>query len=56
MSFQQLSAQLRVIRSQMPRVASERAYAQMDRLMGRTTSNDPKKSGQPSVTGPKRTA
>lgn len=55
MSFQQLSAKLRQIRSEMPRVTSERAYAQMDRLMGRTTSSDPKKSGQPSVSGPKRT-
>lgn len=54
MSFQQLSAKLRQIRSEMPRVTSERAYAQMDRLMGRTTSSDPKKSGQPSVSGPKR--
>ncbi|MCE2694918.1 MAG: hypothetical protein LW645_11740 [Verrucomicrobiaceae bacterium] len=55
MSFQQLSAKLRQIRSEMPRVTSERAYAQMDRLMGRTTSSAPKKSGQSSVTGPKRT-
>ena len=34
MTFQQLSAKLRQIRSQMPRVTSERAYAQMDLLMG----------------------
>ncbi len=54
MSFQQLSAQLRVIRSQMPRVASERAYAQMDHLMGRTISTAPKTSGLPSAPGPVR--
>ena len=41
MSFQQLSAKLRQIRSEMPRVSSERAYAQMDLLMGRATSSPP---------------
>ncbi|MBK8037405.1 MAG: hypothetical protein IPK22_09760 [Verrucomicrobiaceae bacterium] len=56
MSFQQLSAKLRQIRSQMPRVTSERAYAQMDHLMGRTTSSDPKKNGQLSANGPKPAA
>jgi hypothetical protein len=56
MSFQQLSAKLRQIRSEMPRVTSERAYAQMDHLMGRTTSSAPKKNGQPSVSGPKHAA
>gem|GEM_PF-1809583 len=55
-STQQLSAKLRLIRSQMPRVTSERAYAQMDHLMGRTNSSAPKKSGQPSERGPKRVA
>jgi hypothetical protein len=56
MSFQQLSAKLRQIRSQMPRVTSERAYAQMDHLMGRTTSSGLKKNGQLSATGPKPAA
>lgn len=56
MSFQQLSAKLRQIRSQMPRVTSERAYAQMDHLMGRTTSSDLKKNGQLSANGPKPAA
>lgn len=56
MSFQQLSAKLRQIRSQMLRVTSERAYAQMDHLMGRTTPSDPKKSGQLSANGPKPAA
>lgn len=56
MSFQQLSAKLRQIRSEMPRVTSERAYAQMDHLMGRTTSSAPKKNGQTFVSGPKNAA
>lgn len=55
MNFQQLSAKLRQIRSEMPRVTSERAYAQMDLLMGRTSSSAPKKNGQPFVSGQKRT-
>jgi hypothetical protein len=33
MRFDQLSQQLREVRSQMPRVSSEEAYAQMDRLL-----------------------
>ncbi len=33
MSFDQLSQKLRQVRSQMPRVSSEEAYAQMDRLL-----------------------
>ena len=33
MSFDQLAQQLREVRSQMPRVSSEEAYAQMDRLL-----------------------
>lgn len=32
MSFDQLSQRLRQARSRMPRVSSEKAYAQMDRL------------------------
>ncbi|HBJ86802.1 MAG TPA: hypothetical protein DDZ88_23685 [Verrucomicrobiales bacterium] len=46
MSLQQLSTKLRLIRSQMPRVTSERAYAQMDHLMGRTISSDSRSSEQ----------
>lgn len=38
MTLKELSAKLRQIRSEMPRVTSEQAYAQMDRLMGRTNS------------------
>lgn len=49
MSFQQLSAMLREIRSKMPRVTSESAYAQMDHLMGRRTSTVPKTNGQHSM-------
>ena len=36
MTLEELSAKLRQVRSQMPRVTREQAYAQMDHLMGRT--------------------
>ena len=59
MTFQQLSARLRQVRSAMPRRTSEEAYAQMQRLMENpvptTISTDPKKNGLSSSSGPRRT-
>ncbi len=52
MSFDQLSQKLRQVRSQMPRVNSEKAYAQMDRLLAaQKTSTAPKQSGGSSKNG-----
>lgn len=52
MSFDQLSQKLRRVRSQMPRVSSEAAYAQMDRLLAaQRTSTATKKSGDSSKNG-----
>ena len=52
MSFDQLSQKLRQVRSQMPRVSSEEAYAQMDRLLAaQKTSTAPKKNGDSSKRG-----
>ncbi len=52
MSFDQLSQRLRQVRSQMPRVSSEKAYAQMDRLLAaQKTSTVQKKNGKHSRSG-----
>jgi len=53
MSFDQLSQKLRQVRSQMPRVSSEQAYAQMERLLAAktTTSTVLKKNGGSSKSG-----
>lgn len=52
MNFEQLSRELRRMRSQMPRVSSEKAYAQMDRLLAaQKTMNVPKKNGVSSKSG-----
>jgi hypothetical protein len=52
MSFVQLSQKLRQVRSQMPRVNSEKAYAQMDRLLAaQKTSTAPKQRDDSSKHG-----
>jgi hypothetical protein len=39
MTFDQLSQKLRRVRSQMPRVSAEQAYAQMDQLLAAQKSS-----------------
>lgn len=52
MSFVQLAQKLRQVRSKMPRVSSEKAYAQMDRLLAaQKTLTGPKQSGGTSKSG-----
>ena len=56
MTLAQLSSTLRETRSKMPRRTSVQAYAQMDLLMGKTTSTSPKSSGLNFVHGRKKSA
>ena len=54
MTLPELAKQLRAIRSKMPRLTSAEAYAQMDRMMGRTTSASSSVSGMRSSDGLKK--